>query len=232
MTTIHTFKTAQGTEETRTSKTRAYQACLVATVTEATRTYYQGKIQEALDKAAELEAKLVAMEAERGMTLAQARAKQDEEMAVRDWFSTLWAEKKAMAVEHGYKTTDSSLIKESEAVARLASKGILNPWREEGPHGLVCLAECACYQRDTAKGYEKDLEAAVVGNEQVVSWHLSVNNAVKALGQPGPFVPKKNRWGIPTRPSDADMFRTKGCTVAIRTDFEVRETKPRTAKVA
>lgn len=229
MTTIHTFHTAQGTKVTRKSQTRAYEACLVATVTEAVMENLRAKVRECEAAVPEAEAKLAALLAERGTTVEAAKAAHKEESdnaggTGKGWFTVKWEEQDAIQKERGYVPGSDTLAEQ-----RLAAKGIKNPYRPEGPFGVVSAATDVEMARKNLTWAREKLAAATVGDQSVVSWHMTLGNAMKALGTPvaGKHVPKKARWGGQTRLSDADHLRNEGYKVSIETTFEVRETKPR-----
>ena len=230
MTTVHTFHTAQGTKVTRKSQTRAYEACLVATVTEAVMEGLRAEVRKCEAAVPKAEADLAALLAERGTTVEAAKAQYQEESENADgagkaWFTLKFEEQGAIRKESGGYVPGADRLAEERLVAR----GLKNPYRPEGPFAVVVAASNVEGARKGLEWARKRLAAATVGDQSVVSWHLTLSNAMKALGTPvaGKHTTKKNRWGGQTRLSDADRLRNEGYKVSIETTFEVRETKPR-----
>ncbi len=241
MTTIHTYRTSQGTTETRTSKTRAYAACLVAVVTEAVRAKWAAEKAEAEAKLVAFRADLAKLVAERNQTVEQASAasKIEKENPLGDgksYFQHLWACKEEIAAEWGYNETNRWKVaheSEAEAQIRLTARGIPDPWRKDGPNALTDLDHQVRSTERAIKYLAEKLATEAVGHERVESWHLSITNARKALGTPAPAgqqaKPRRSRYGCETRLSDVDHLRNAGYTVRVETAFETRETKARLA---
>lgn len=74
----------------------------------------------------------------------------------------------------------------------------------------------------------KKLQGLTVGDQRVVSWHLTLANAEKAIGDPATDgVVKRGRFGGEAQPGEAARWRLMGYRVEISTTFEVRETQKR-----
>lgn len=240
MTTIHTYTTTQGTVETRTSRTRAYAACLVATVTEAVRAGWTAKKEAEEATLVTLRAELAALVVARSQTVEQAQAQHKVETDNprgdgKCYFHSLWDLRDGITAEWGYTEENRWKVRneaEAEAKVRLAAQGVQDPWREDGPNALVTLDHRVRSSERTIKYLATKLATQAVGHEEVLSWHLSLSNAQKALGTPAPAgqkaKPKRNRYGGESRLSDADHYRNDGYAVRVETSFETRETKPRT----
>ena len=229
MTTIHTFHTAQGTKVTRKSQTRKYAACLVATSTEETVVGLKAKIEACEKAVVETKAALATLLAERNMTLAEAKTQAYAESYDIDGksYHSLWDnEQNAVAaelgVEDGLRYRRRNEI-EAEAKGRLTAKGILDPHREEGP-GTVSTAgrKVEMAESDLSRA-RKWLKEVAVGNQVVLSWHLTLSNAQKALDAKG----GDKAW---SRTPEPLQHREDGYKVEMVTTFDVRETKPRAKK--
>lgn len=214
MTTIHTFTTAQGTTETRKSKSRQYRACLVTTVTEkvveSNRESNRESIAKLQNELVGLKAQLATVEGQIGLSAEEAQVafKADQD---KDWFPKLWDMEKVVGTEMGLTNRAKKQIS-AEATKRLAAQGILDPYRKDGPYAVVKVSsDIDRIERalEQAIKHQTYLESAI-GHQGVLSWHLTVPNAQKALGG-----------------RDAEGCRKTGYTVTISTDFEVRETKSR-----
>lgn len=237
MATIHTYRTVQGTTETRTSKTRAYRACLVAVMTQEVIEGFRAEIAKAEARLAETTLDLSDLVAARGMTLEAAKAIYEQENHPlgdgQSYPDISLAEYKAVKAELGIEDNSQESYKrvDAEATRRLEARGIKNPQRKDGPADILQAGWCVEMHRRNIAHWTEKLQKAAVGNEEVISWHLSMANAEKALGTPG-HEPKRNRYGIQAGPSEADRYRKQGYTIRISTTFEVRETKSRVKEEA
>lgn len=223
MTTIHTFHTLQGTKETRKSKTRQYAACLVATATEETFENRRNEIAATRAALTEHQAKLVAIETERGMTLAEATEAYEAERA-KDWHGTLWAmqdtirEEMSLAKGSGDAYRAKAQI-EAEAKKRLAEQGFLSPWRDGGPHDIVAAGSAVQLTQNQLDRLVNDLTkmSKHKGYQEIISWHLTLQNAQKSLRATG----GSKAWSVVP---PAEVYRQKGFKITIETTFEVRQT--------
>ena len=207
---VHTFKLAQGGVETRKSETRQYQACIVLTATTQTVSYYARATADAEAEVADRKAKLAASVAAHGITAEQARETCDR-------LKVGWNERHDEA--HGRLCLEADRAGRSRsgtwdaAKAELRAAGIQSP--HEGPHAEVSEA---AYQVDRSEERLAWIrkETPRLGDERVLSWHLSTQNASKSTGNAGLN----------------EQHGGRGNHVAIRTDFTVKETGKHTKKAA
>lgn len=208
---------------TRKSATRRYGACLVATATEGTITKHREILKRYEAKAREAEAALKDAEAAHCMTVAAARAqfKSEDEREGGSWFARLFAERDlvrdAAAKRAGVNPDDwrwrfdQRDAIERQAVANLAARGEPDPYRKGGPHDVISAAQAAKSAARTVTGFRMP----ALGDEVVISWHRDAGLASKSAGS-----------------RTAGYYTERGWRVSVRTDIEIRETKPRARKVA
>lgn len=227
MTTIHTFHTAQGTKVTRKSQTREYAACLVATVTDEVVKQLRADVRACEKAVPEAEAKLAGLLVEQDTTVEAATARHEDENSNaggtgKSWHSLQFDEVRAINAEtpNGYNPNCHNLAPE-----RLKARGIVDPYRKDGPFAVVNAAMNVREAKRRLETARKKLAETNVGDQEVLSWHLTLSNAQKALDAQGG---KKaySRTPLPV------VYREKGYRVSYETTFEVRETKPRKAKKA
>ena len=233
VTTIHTYRTAQGTKVTRKSQTRQYAACLVTIVTKAVVERSQAKVEACAQAVPETETKLATLLAERNTTVEAAKAQFENEKDNADgngtnWHTLLFAEKKVIRDEAERYVSDSRTI----AKKRLIDKGFKDPYREGGPQDILSAnrsVEFAVSQlADARKLADTDTD---VGNEDVLSWHLTVPNAKKALSNRDAARLRLEGYGVEVRFNrqilEGDLLKRLQAVGLDRMTFEVRETKPR-----
>ena len=217
MTMIHTFQLNQGGFEKRTSENRAYKACLVATVTEAALKSLETKLAETKAQLTTVRETLSRLLAEKGCSREQAldrfQAELDGPMNGKGWYKVLWEESDAVAVEMGVADGTRYLKRweiEAEAKARLEARGIPDPYRKDGYAEIGSLDSKIRAGEYSLVGLTKDAATWKVGDQRVLSWHLSVSNAQKALSS-----------------RDAVAYQKRGFDVQVSTKIETRETKKR-----
>jgi hypothetical protein len=144
----------------RTSKTRAYGACVVVTTTEAS-------VAIDAQERAKAEADLAAAEAlmaermERfGMDLLAATAKYEADQ--EPWYKKYWDVLKACNHNH------------DRAHKETAALGIPDPWDVNGTYGILD----ANYKANSARG-RLEKPVAVLGSQAVRSWHRDAGLAAK-----------------------------------------------------
>jgi hypothetical protein len=193
------------TGSTRRSETRQYAACLVATATEASVALAAEKLVAIKGALIGAEIALATLEAERGMTAAEARLQNKVEHD--RWYDA----GKIFEVERTLRALSvwsTQARKDTEAAAKekLVAAGFVDPYDPTSTWGL-CLAGDRV--NDLRYKVEKHRERTL-GEQSVLSWHLTAANAEKALGG-----------------RDASYFRDRGDTVEVRTDIEIRESSRR-----
>lgn len=219
MTIIHTMQLQNEvknpcctTGSTRRSESRRYAACLVSTATEQSLVISAKKLAATKASLVEAAAAVYALEAERGMTVAEARAQNKVEHD--RWYDV----GRIFDVEHEIEAAAGSPRRavnhdatQKAAKARLVAAGFVDPYDEAGTWGL-------CIAGDRAKDLLWKVEhhrTRTIGEQSVLSWHLTSSNAQKALGA-----------------RDATYALGRGDTVEVRTDIAVRETSKKAKKAA
>lgn len=188
---------------TRTSTSRQYTACIVATTTERS-------LQITAAKKVEMEANIVAKEAALGAALAKypgmtvASAEAEHKALSEQWYSH----------EDGYFATadrmrkecvasgKSTWIQEGEIKADLFARGKKDPFDRNSSYAI-------CHAAIELKGAQSALEWHVkrmpaLGSQGVLSWHATPALAQKALSS-----------------REAQHFAKLGDTIEIRTDITI-----------
>lgn len=209
--TIHSFKTAQGTTYTRESASRLYRACLVATVTAGTLDHLAAFAREAEAELAACEAKLAELLASRGTTVEAAtaihEAESDSPAGGRGYNCARWDMEDAIRAELGITDTWTRRHEIQDlARARLAEQGILDPYRKGGPGDVVEAARHVDFWRHSLERRIARAASLSVGDQEVLSWHSTTQNAQKATGS-----------------RDATARTQFGWSVSVRTDITTRE---------
>jgi len=214
---IHTIKLDKASKRNkgvvtakRTSQSRTYGACLVVTTTDASVADDQRRKAETLAKLLKAETLRDALLAALGMTVEQARALCKE--ASDRWYNNedgFFATNKRIRTERtgsprGYVSGLDNLSK-----ADLLARGFVDPYADGGPNSLIATHNVVECLTDALATWQ-DMEA---GGQSVISWHRDVSLANKAVGG-----------------REARYFTSRGDTVVVRTDIDVRETKKRAKK--
>lgn len=200
MTQYHTIKLSGDKVDVRSSKTRAYQACLVCTASERMVTLYAARLLKAQQE-------LVLKEQELEQAIAiYGSVETCKETVKREGESHYPASdpitKEVMATSRLY---GEALHKRVEQV--MSERGLPpNPYRPNSSYTVVNLAQVVDGLKSQVEAYSAD---PGVGSQFVLSWHLSVANARTASsGQM------------------ARHYMNEGWDVQLRQDFEVSDKRP------
>ena len=210
---VHTVSVSDGKGgtriEKRVSESRAYTACVVATVTEATiqrngeRCVAAGKSYE------ETTAKLNELMAALGMTVEQATAQHEADSA--RWydktdgvFPTFDKLRMAAGKPHAHITQFEKAIK-----ADLVARGLSDPYDTAGAFGIVEAHQDATRLARALAGWK----TPVLGSQCVLSWHSTPALASKATGS-----------------REASSYRESFYALSVRTDITVTEKAKRAPK--
>jgi hypothetical protein len=185
---------------TRTSKSRRYEACLVATVTVQVVERVAAALVEHESTVATLTPVLEGLLAAWGLT-SHAEVEAIHEARTKPWYDVLFPAERAYREGRGRPHMGLSDRERAEVVASLVAQGHVNPY-EQKEHTFLELArklKGAMHAIDHIK--EQNL---TVGQQMVVSWHKDRANALKAKASAG-----------------SCYYRERGYSLEIRTDIEV-----------
>jgi hypothetical protein len=201
---IHTIELESGAgarhKDSRKSASRHYQACIVATVTQAAvraDTDKRASLVKALD---EQLAHSAALQDKLGMTVADAQARYEQ-------LRERWYRKYSDTLGRVHESTGAMGNRLHElATDEMVKGGFENPYDRTGSYALVDLGA----QIDTRQRQLRDWKNLTLGNQRVLSWHTTAALAHKAMAG-----------------SYCRGFVERGHQVQVRTDLSVRETKKR-----
>lgn len=186
---------------TRTTTGRRYVAALVVTVTKITVERAEAERHVAQGRLAVARAELEALLGETGLTVETA-AVQDS-AAFEAWYDATAAARRDLVAERGCER--NRVWKQAEAL--VIASGIPD-YRTLPAHRVVTLiGQVEILEVEAVR------DLPVVGSQFVMSWHQTLALALKASGA-----------------AAAQRERDLGNEVAIRTEIEVREVAPRSAK--
>jgi hypothetical protein len=192
----HSITLTNGSVETRKSERRQYAACIVVSFTEESVRLHAEKKAKLEGQLVAERAKLADLKAKFGMTVEQAKAWHDE---VQDkWFGP--EREQLMDVYVGPGMCGNKL--HAAVDAQMALKGFTKPFVQDSPYGIWDLATSV----ETLEDILAKWQPMTTGEKAVVSWHLTVNNATKALSN-----------------VECTNLVSKGHKLSIRTDFTVTE---------
>lgn len=202
MTNYHSIKLSDGKVETRTSKTRAYEACLVCTIAPRMATLWAERLEKAQQELVQREQELADAIAHYGDLESCKAAHTKEVEAYYNGSQGAWGK----ALDEVRQTMGRAYGLHDAAEKLLASRGILNPYRKDSGYRVIDLTKQVQDLKDKINAYSK---TPVVGSQFVLSWHLSLNNARTA-----------------SNGQMANHYRSEGWDVAIRQDIEVSDKRP------
>jgi hypothetical protein len=207
MTTIHsirinsnpTLQAGRNVRATRTSKSRTYKACLVATATVQTVEQVAQSLIENERTVADLTPVLEGLLASWGMKH-HSEVEAMHTARMKPWFDVVFpAESAAREARGRYANLTDA---DREAVkANLVAQGHVDPYTQKEHAFLELARKLEAAKRSVAHITAQDIK---VGQQMVVSWHKDVSNAQKALGS-----------------RDAQHYTSRGYKLEIRTDIEV-----------
>lgn len=209
MTTTHTIhlnlnpllQAGRNVRATRTSKSRKYGACLVATVTASTVERIAQSLIEHEATVAELTPVLEGLLAAWGLK-SYAEVEAIHEARTKPWFDVLFPAERAYREARGRSHVGLS-DREREAVkAQLVAQGHVDPYAQKEHAFLEMARKLRGALKSIAHIKEQNL---TVGQQMVLSWHRDADMAQKALGS-------------------AQHYRERGYAVEVRTDIEVTTT--------
>lgn len=209
---VHTVSVSDGKGgthiEKRTSESRAYTACVVVTVTEATVRISQEGCVSASKSYEEWTAKLNERMAALGMTVEQAKAQHEAESA--RWYDSkegvfpTFEKLQVAAGRRGHISQFDAAIKKD-----MLARGFVDPYDKAGANGIVE----ANWEATRLAHNLANWRTPVLGAQHVISWHSTPALAHSA-----------------TSSRDANSYRKAGYAVSVRTDITVTEKKPRAKK--
>lgn len=208
MTTIHSIlinsnpllQAGRNVRATRTSKSRQYAACLVATVTLSTVERVAQALIEHEAVVADLTPILEGLLATWGWK-DHAEVEAIHQAAKKPWFDALFAAEQAFRDSKGPNHYSMTAADRKAVQAQIIAQGHVDPYAQKEHTFLELARKLENAQRGAAHIKEQDLK---VGQQFVLSWHKNVSNAQKALGS-----------------ASVDYYRGRGYSVEIRTDIEV-----------
>lgn len=207
MPTVHSIKINQNPKlqagrnvrATRTSKSRKYSACLVATVTLRTVERVADALIEHERTVAELTPVLEGLLASWGLK-SHAEVEAIHDAATKPWYDVLFKAERAYREARGQSYVGLS-DREREAVrASLVAQGHVDPYAQKEHTFLELARKLKTAMHSVAHIKEQNLQ---VGQQFVVSWHKDMANALKAMAS-----------------ASTGYYRERSYSVEVRTDIE------------
>jgi hypothetical protein len=207
MTTIHSIsintnpllQAGRNVRATRTSKSRQYKACIVATATAKTIERVTAAWVEHESTVATLTPVLEGLLAAWGLT-SHAEVEAIHQARTKPWFDLVFPAERAARQAKGQfanlNDADRAAVK-----ARLVAQGHVDPYEQKEHAFLEMARKLKAAMHAIAHIKAQNL---MVGQQLVLSWHKDISNAQKALGA-----------------HDAGHYRSHYYALEIRTDIEV-----------